>query len=161
VVNALIEIPMGSNIKYEVDHETGILLVDRILHTAFSYPFNYGVIPQTWYYDEDPMDIMILSKTPLVPGCVITARPVAFVKMKDEAGIDNKILAVPEKDPSFEEILDITDIPSSILTQIKHFLEHYKDLEKEKWVEVERWDQAAVAKKEILRAIELYKEKNK
>lgn len=161
IVHAFIEIPMGSNIKYEVDHETGILFVDRVLHTAFAYPFNYGIIPQTWYYDDDPVDIMVLSQSPVVPGCVLTVRPIAFVNMKDEAGVDNKILAVPEKDPSFAKISDVDDVPSSVLNQIKHFLEHYKDLEKGKWVKVESWDGATVAKHEIMNAIELYKEKNK
>lgn len=161
VVYAFIEIPMGSNIKYEIDHEKGILFVDRVLHTAFTYPFNYGIIPQTWYYDEDPVDIMVLSKTPVIPGCVVPARPVGFVRMEDEAGIDNKILAVPDKDPRFENVRDISDLSYSTLDEIKHFLEHYKDLEKEKWVRVEGWDGAKVAKKEIIKAIDMYVEKQK
>jgi inorganic pyrophosphatase len=107
------------------------------------------------------MDIMVLSQSPVVPGCVLAVRPIAFVNMKDEAGVDNKILAVPEKDPSFEKIVDLDDVPSSVLNQIRHFLEHYKDLEKEKWVKVESWDHAAIAKREIQNAMALFKEKNK
>ena len=147
--------------KYELDHETGVLFVDRVLHTAFAYPFDYGLIPQTWYHDDDPVDIMVLSKKPVVPGCVVAARPVAFVRMKDEAGIDNKILAVPVTDPRYENISDVSDVPSSVLDEIKHCLDHYKDLERGKWVKVESWDGAEVAKKEIMKAIEMYKEKNK
>ncbi|RLI51937.1 inorganic diphosphatase [Candidatus Bathyarchaeota archaeon] len=158
-VNAFIEIPRGSSIKYEVDHETGIIFVDRTLHTAFTYPFDYGIIPQTWYYDDDPVDIMVLSRMAIFPGCVVPTRPIGFVRMKDEAGIDNKILAVPAKDPFFEKIRDISDVPPSTLREIKHFLEHYKDLEPGKWVKVEEWDNADVAKREILKAIAMYKKK--
>ena len=160
VVYALVEIPMGSNIKYEVDHDTGALFVDRFLHTAFTYPFNYGIIPQTWYYDGDPVDIMVLSRVPVVPGCVVASRPVGFVKMRDEAGVDNKILAVPAKDPRFEKVKDVSDVSPSVLSEIKHFLEHYKDLEEGKWVKVEGWDGAKVAKEEILKAIEMYEEES-
>lgn len=157
IVYACIEIPMGSNIKYEADHETGILFVDRILHTAFMYPFNYGIVPQTWYHDEDPIDIMVLSRSPVVPGCVMTVRPIGFVRMRDEAGIDNKILAVPTKDPRFDKVKDIGDVSPNILSEIKHFLEHYKDLEEGKWVKTEGWGGAEIAKKEILVAINMYK----
>ena len=156
VVYALIEIPKGSNVKFEMDHETGVVLVDRVLHTAFSYPFDYGIVPQTWYLDDDPLDIMVLSRVSVFPGCVIPVRPIALIRMKDEAGEDNKILAVPAKDPYWEKVKDISDIPLGTLAEIKHFLEHYKDLEPGKWVKVESWDNAAVAKVEIERAMSLY-----
>lgn len=158
-VYAIIEIPMGSNVKYEMDHETGVILVDRVLHTAFTYPFDYGIIPQTWYHDEDPVDIMVLSRASIFPGCVVPARPVGFVRMRDEGGVDNKVLAVPSKDPSFEKMRDVTDIAPGVLAEIRHFLEHYKDLEAGKWVKVEGWDGAEVAKGEILKAMEMYKKK--
>lgn len=158
VVNAIIEIPKGSNIKYEIDHETGVIFVDRVLHTAFSYPFDYGVIPQTWYLDNDPLDIMVLSRISVFPGCVIRARPIAFLRMKDEAGVDNKILAVPVNDPYFAAVKDLSDLPLSTLSEIKHFLEHYKDLEEGKWVKIEGWDGTDAAKTEILKSIALYKE---
>jgi inorganic pyrophosphatase len=158
IVNALIEIPKGSSVKYEVDHETGVIFVDRLLHTAFTYPFNYGIIPRTWYFDNDPIDIMVLSRVSIYPGCVVPARPVGFARMRDEAGVDNKILAVPEKDPYFEKVNDISDVTPSTLLEIKHFLEHYKDLEPGKWVKVEGWDGADVAKEEISKAITMYRE---
>ncbi len=157
VVNALIEIPKGSNVKYEIDHVTGAVFVDRVLHTAFAYPFDYGIIPRTWYFDDDPIDIMVLSRVQLFPGCVVPARPIGFVKMRDEAGLDNKILAVPAKDPHYDAVVEVSDLAPSILAEIKHFLEHYKDLEPGKWVKVEGWDGAAIAKEEIVKAIEMYK----
>ncbi len=156
VVNALIEIPKGSNVKFEMDHETGVVFMDRVLYTAFSYPFDYGIIPQTWYMDNDPMDIMVLSRVSIFPGCVVPARPVGFVRMRDEAGEDNKILAVPAKDPYWERIKDVTDVPSGMLAEIKHFLEHYKDLEPGKWVKLEGWDGKELAEKEIERAMSIY-----
>jgi len=159
IVYALIEIPKGSNIKYEVDHDTGVIFVDRVLYTAFTYPFDYGIIPQTWYYDCDPVDIMVLSRASVFPGCVVPAKPIGFVRMRDEAGVDNKILAVPAKDPYFEMFNDVSDVAVGVLSEVKHFLEHYKDLEPGKWVKVEGWDGADIAKEEIKKAISMYKEK--
>ena len=159
VVHALIEIPKGSNVKFEMDHETGVVFVDRVLHTAFSYPFDYGIIPQTWYLDNDPMDIMVLSRVSIFPGCVVPARPVGFVRMRDEAGEDNKILAVPAKDPYWERIKDVLDVPSGTLAEIRHFLEHYKDLEPGKWVKLEGWDGKEFAEKEIERAMSMYQQR--
>jgi inorganic pyrophosphatase len=158
VVYALIEIPKGSNVKFEMDHETGIIFVDRVLYTAFKYPFDYGIIPQTWYLDNDPMDIMVLSRVSLFPGCVVPARPIAFVRMRDEAGEDNKVLAVPAKDPYWEDIKDIADVPKGTLSEIKHFLEHYKDLEPGKWVKVESWENASSARSEIKKAMAMFLE---
>jgi len=158
-VYAIIEIPKGSNIKYEIDHDTGVIFVDRILHTAFVYPFDYGIIPQTWYYDGDPVDIMVLSRVSVFPGCVIPTKPIGLLRMRDESGEDNKILAAPAKDPYFERINDISDVAPGVLSEAKHFLEHYKDLEHGKWVKVEGWDGANVAKEEIKTAIKMYEEK--
>jgi len=159
VVNALVEIPKGSNVKFEMDHETGVVFVDRVLHTAFAYPFDYGIIPQTWYLDDDPMDIMVLSRVSVFPGCVVPARPIGFVRMRDEAGEDNKVLAVPAKDPYWERIKDVSDVPSGTLAEIRHFLEHYKDLEPGKWVKLEGWDSREVAEGEIEKAMSLYRQK--
>jgi len=159
VVNALVEIPKGSNVKFEMDHETGIVFVDRVLYTAFAYPFDYGIIPQTWYLDNDPMDIMVLSRVTVYPSCVVPARPIGFVRMRDEAGEDNKVLAVPAKDPYWERIKDVSDVPSGTLSEIKHFLEHYKDLEPGKWVKLEGWDNKEVAEEEIRKALSLYQQK--
>jgi len=156
VVNALLEIPKGSNVKFEIDHDTGAVFVDRVLHTAFAYPFDYGIIPRTWYLDEDPMDVMVLSRVSLFPGCVVPARPIGFVRMRDEAGEDNKVLAVPAKDPYWERIRDVSDVPSGTLAEIRHFLEHYKDLEPGKWAKVEGWDSKEVAEREIERAMSFY-----
>ncbi|MEM2094969.1 MAG: inorganic diphosphatase [Candidatus Bathyarchaeia archaeon] len=159
VVNALIEIPMGSNVKFELDHETGVAFVDRVLHTAFVYPFDYGIIPRTWYFDNDPMDIMVLSRVSLFPGCVVPARPIGFVRMRDEAGEDNKVLAVPAKDPYWERIKDVSDVPAGILEEIRHFFEHYKDLEPGKWVKLEGWDGREVAEREVEKAMSIYIQK--
>ena len=159
VVYAFVEIPKGSNVKFEMDHETGVIFVDRVLYTAFSYPFDYGIIPQTWYLDNDPMDIMVLSRVSIFPGCVVPARPIGLVRMRDEAGEDNKVLAVPAKDPYWEKIKDISDVPSSTLAEIRHFLEHYKDLEPGKWVKLEGWDNRELAEKEIEKAMSLYEQR--
>ncbi|OQX51419.1 inorganic pyrophosphatase [candidate division CPR3 bacterium 4484_211] len=140
-VNVVIEIPQDSSIKYEVDEESGAIFVDRFLHTAMNYPFNYGFIPQTKAQDGDPMDVLVISKYPAAPGTVITACPVGMLNMEDEAGQDEKIVAVPRKkvDPEYGAIADINDLPEIIKRKIVHFFEHYKDLEEGKWVKVKGW----------------------
>jgi len=158
-VNALIEIPKGSRNKYEMDHETGVVFLDRVLHTAFVFPFDYGIIPQTWYLDGDPMDIMVLTQAPTFPGCVVPSRPIGLMKMKDEAGEDYKVLAVPVKDPVFENIRGLKDVSEGLLEQIKHFFEHYKELERGKWTRVEGWEDADSAKKAINESIERYRQR--
>ncbi len=159
IVYAIVEIPKGSNVKYEIDHETGFIFVDRILQTAFAYPFDYGIIPQTWFMDKDPLDIMVLSQTSIFPGCVVPARPVALIHTRDEKGSDDKVLAVPTTEPGYEEVKNVDDVAPSILAEIKHFLEHYKELEAGKWVKVMGWEGAEAAKKVIMMAIGMYQER--
>uniref|UniRef100_A0A7C4DBI0 Inorganic pyrophosphatase n=2 Tax=Staphylothermus marinus TaxID=2280 RepID=A0A7C4DBI0_STAMA len=158
-VNVVIEIPMNSNIKYELDKETGVLFVDRILFTSMIYPFNYGFIPNTLEEDGDPVDVLVLSYDPLTPGSVIKVKPIGVLETEDEKGRDAKIIAVPiEKiDPRFENIRDIDDIPNSLKERISHFFEHYKELEKGKWVKVIGWKNREEALKRIREAINRFK----
>lgn len=135
-VNVFIEIPQGGTIKYELDKEAGVLLVDRFNYTAMSYPFNYGFIPETKAEDGDPIDVLVVSSRALHPGVVIAARPVGMLEMEDEAGIDTKIIAVPtvKIDPSYSHVNDVGDLGEPIKDQIKHFFDHYKEIEPGKWV---------------------------
>ncbi len=161
-VNVVIEIPLGSYIKYEVDKETGLLFVDRILYTATHYPFNYGFIPATLEEDGDPVDVLVLGYEPLLPGSVIEVKPIGILEMEDEEGPDAKIIAIPKEkiDPRFKEINDIDDIPKAIKDKIKHFFEHYKELEPGKWVKVTGWKGREEALKRIEAAIRRYREKH-
>lgn len=159
-VNVIIEIPMGGEpIKYEVDKDSGALFVDRLLSTAMFYPCNYGYVPHTLCGDGDPADVLVYMDRPLLPGSVIACRPIGVLKMTDESGEDAKIVAVPVTKISklYENITSINDLPEIKLQQIAHFFEHYKDLEKGKWVKVEGWEDAAAAKAEILASIENFK----
>ncbi len=141
--NVIIEIPMsGDPIKYEVDEETGALFVDRFMGTSMHYPCNYGYIPKTLADDGDPVDVLVITPVPLIPGVVVTCRPIGVLKMADEAGGDNKLLAVP-----IDKILSIytqwkkpEDLNPMRLKTIQHFFEHYKDLEPGKWVKVTGWE---------------------
>lgn len=135
-VTVIIEIPQGSSVKYELDKESGIIMVDRFAFTTMSYPFNYGFIPQTHAEDGDPADVLVLSTYPVDPGCGIKVRPVGILEMEDEEGVDTKILAVPinKVDPFFAHIKDVSDIDETTKQKIQHFFNHYKDLEKGKWV---------------------------
>jgi inorganic pyrophosphatase len=157
--NVIIEIPMNADpIKYEVDKETGAIFVDRFMGTAMHYPCNYGYIPQTLADDGDPVDVLVITPFPLIPGVVVTCRPIGVLKMSDEAGQDAKLLAVP-----IDKILPIythwqkpADMNELRLRQIQHFFEHYKDLEKGKWVKVEGWEGPEAAKKEVTDGIASY-----
>ena len=162
-IYVIIEIPKGSNVKYEIDEETGAIIVDRILYTAMFYPFNYGIIPQTLEEDGDPLDVLVISHESLNPGTVIRVKPVGILYMEDEEGPDAKIIAVPHPkiDPRFEKVNDIKDVPQAILDQIKHFFEHYKELEPGKWVKVTGWGSAEEAKKRINEAIERFRREKK
>ena len=150
--NVIIEIPMNADpIKYEVDHETGALFVDRFMSTAMHYPCNYGYIPNTLSGDGDPVDVLVITPVPLIPGVVVTCRALGMMEMEDEAGIDNKLLAVP-----IDKVLSIysqwqkpEDLNPLRLKTIQHFFEHYKDLEPGKWVKVTGWTDAEAARKEI------------
>lgn len=147
-MNVIIEVPMGSEpIKYELDKDSGAIFVDRFLHTAMTYPCNYGFIPHTLSEDGDPVDVLVVGRRPLMPGCVVGARPVGVLLMEDDKGMDEKILAVPAKrlHPFWDDVEEYTDLPHILLDQIKHFFEHYKDLEKGKWVRVIGWADRAKA----------------
>jgi inorganic pyrophosphatase len=157
--NVIIEIPMNADpIKYEVDKETGAMFVDRFMGTAMHYPCNYGYIPKTISDDGDPVDALVITPFPLNPGVVVSCRPIGVLMMDDEAGGDAKLLAVPE-----DRILSIythwqkpEDMNELRLNQIQHFFEHYKDLEKGKWVKIKGWEGPEAAKKEILEGIQRY-----
>ena len=141
-VNVVIEIPLGGNpVKYELDKESGAIYVDRFLYTAMYYPGNYGFIPHTLSNDGDPCDVIVLGPTPVVPGAVLRARPVGALIMEDEAGIDEKIIAVPvdKLHPFYTDVRSYRDLPEILREQVSHFFTHYKDLEKGKWVKVSRW----------------------
>jgi len=158
-VKAIIEISYGSNIKYEVEKESGALVLDRVMHSAMFYPANYGFVNQTLSQDGDPADILILTEYPLVEGCVSNCRLVGVLIMEDESGIDEKLLAVPTSkiDPSFDEIQDLNDIPKHTLAKIKNFFETYKMLEPNKWVKVQGFQDKASASKILDDAISNYK----
>ncbi len=161
-INVVIEVPQhGDPIKYELDKESGAVFVDRFMHTAMHYPCNYGFVPNTLSDDGDPVDVLVVSQFPLIPGCVINCRPVGVLQMEDEAGMDAKVLAVPASKlkPVYCNVKGPEDLPVFLIDQIKHFFEHYKDLEKNKWVKVTGWGDAEAAKKEILDSIASYKEK--
>ena len=156
-VNVLIEVPLGGEpIKYEIDKESGAMFVDRFLYTATHYPCNYGFIPNTLSDDGDPVDVMVYGSRALVPGAVVAARPVGVLMMEDEAGIDEKILAVPSQRLTkyYDQINDYTDLPDIVMDRISHFFEQYKALEPNKWVKVTGWEGIDEAKRLILEGIE-------
>jgi inorganic pyrophosphatase len=141
-INVVIEIPQGGEpVKYEFDKESGALVVDRFLHTAMFYPGNYGFIPHTLAEDGDPCDVLVVGRTPVVPGAIIRSRPVGALLMEDEAGPDEKIVAVPVDalHPYYTGVRSYEDLPVILRDQIAHFFQHYKDLEKGKWVSIVRW----------------------
>ncbi len=159
-VKVVIEIPFGSNIKYEIEKESGAVVVDRVMHSAMYYPANYGFVNKTLSQDGDPADVLVLTEYPLQAGSIIDARLVGVLIMEDESGIDEKILAVPVSkiDPTYDEVKDISDIPAHTLAKIKNFFETYKALEKGKWVKVREFQDASSAQKILQDAIESYKE---
>jgi len=156
-VNVIIEVPVGGQpIKYEMDKEAGVLVVDRFLHTPMTYPGNYGFVPHTLSEDGDPIDVLVCNTRQLVPGCVINVRPIGALMMEDDSGMDEKIIAVPTPHLTkrYEGVYDFSDLPQITLQQIQHFFEHYKDLEPGKWVQIGDWRDAAAAKRMIENAIE-------
>jgi inorganic pyrophosphatase len=156
-VNVIIEVPVGGEpIKYEMDKESGTLFVDRFLYTPMRYPGNYGFVPHTLSDDGDPVDVLVANTRTIVPGAVINVRPVGVLIMRDEKGTDEKIIAVPATNVTrrYEKIRTYTDLPEITREQINHFFEHYKDLEKGKWVKVERWGDVEDAKRMIREGIE-------
>lgn len=156
-VNVIIEVPVGGEpIKYEMDKESGTLVVDRFLYTSMRYPGNYGFVPHTLSDDGDPIDVLVANTRAITPGAVVNCRPIGVLLMKDEAGGDEKVVAVPSTRLTrrYENVLDVADLPQITLQQIAHFFEHYKDLEDGKWVEVERWGNADEAKQLIREAMQ-------
>lgn len=161
-INVIIEIPMNSGpVKYEFDKESGAIFVDRFMQTTMSYPCNYGFIPHTLSDDGDPIDVLVISGYAVVPGSVVKCRAVGVLMMEDESGCDEKIIAVPaaKLDPSFEHIRNLEDIPDILRQRIRNFFEHYKDLDKGKWVKVSGWEDKAKADELIDKGI--IKAKNK
>jgi inorganic pyrophosphatase len=155
-INVIIEISSHSDpVKYEVDKETGALFVDRFMNTAMFYPCNYGYVPHTLSDDGDPVDVLVMSPYALISGSVVQCRPVGMLKMTDESGEDAKVIAVPH-DKMYDDVKDISDVSSRKLDQLAHFFEHYKDLEKNKWVKVEGWVGKAEAEAEIMASVERY-----
>ncbi len=160
-VNVIIEIPLrGEPVKYELDKETGALFVDRYLNTSMVYPCNYGYIPKTLALDGDPVDVLIATPMPIIHGAVMRCKPIGVLQMTDEAGDDSKILAIPiPKVSKFHREVDSpSDLQPALLDQIRHFFEHYKDLEPNKWVKVAGWGDAEEAKKEISEALVRYQQ---
>ncbi|NLY03669.1 MAG: inorganic diphosphatase [Campylobacter sp.] len=157
-INAVIEIPYGSNIKYEVDKESGAVFVDRVLYGAMFYPANYGFVPNTLADDGDPADILVLNEYPLQAGSVIPCRLIGVLVMEDEAGMDEKLLAVPTSkiDPRYDNIKNIDDLPKITLDKIKNFFERYKDLEPNKWVKVKDFEGIDKASEILNKAIKAY-----
>jgi len=156
-VNVIIEVPVGGNpIKYELDKEAGTLVVDRFLYTPMAYPGNYGFVPHTLSEDGDPIDVLVCNTRPLVPGCVINVRPIGVLIMEDNAGQDEKVIAVPSRHLTrrYDHVNTARDLPEITLLQIEHFFEHYKDLEPGKWVKIGDWHEAAEARQLISKAID-------
>lgn len=143
--DVVIEIPKGSHNKYEVDHETGRVYLDRVLFTSFVYPTDYGFFENTLGLDGDPVDALVLLEHPVFPGVGVKVRPVGVLNMSDEAGSDAKVIAVPFKDPRWLHIQDVDDIPEQTRKEIEHFFARYKDLEPGKFVNIEGWGDAAEA----------------
>ena len=157
-VHALIEIPYGSNIKYEIDKDSGAIFVDRVMYSAMYYPANYGFVPNTLAADGDPADILVLNEYPLIPGSVIKCRLIGVLVMEDESGMDEKLLAVPisKVDPTYDNIKEISDLPAHTLDKIKNFFETYKILEPNKWVKVKEYKGKEEAAKILEEAINNY-----
>lgn len=155
-VNVIVEVPVGGEpIKYEMDKKAGALVLDRFLYTSMRYPGNYGFIPHTLSDDGDPIDVLIANQRGIIPGAIVAVRPVGVLKMQDEAGGDEKVIAVPvpRLTRRYENVHEYRDLPEITLQQIEHFFAHYKDLETSKWVKVVGWGDAAEAEQMILAAI--------
>jgi inorganic pyrophosphatase len=156
-VNALIEIPRGSKVKYELDKPTGLLRVDRVLHSSVHYPANYGFIPRTYCGDGDPLDILVLCTESVDPMCIMVARPIGVVRMVDDGKADDKILAVHLHDPAFNEVQDIDQLPRHLAREIQRFFLDYKSLEKKKDIVAEEPVGRAQAERVVEEALELYR----
>ena len=156
-VNVIVEVPIGGEpIKYELDKDAGVLVVDRFLYTAMRYPGNYGFIPHTLSGDGDPVDVIVANTRAIAPGAVMSCRIVGVLLMEDQAGIDEKLIAVPSSHLTarYDNVREYTDLTQITLDQIEHFFRHYKDLEPGKWVKVKGWGDAALARQMVLEGIE-------
>lgn len=156
-VNVIVEVAIGGEpIKYEMDKEAGTLIVDRFLHTPMRYPGNYGFVPHTLSDDGDPIDVLVANTRPIVPGAVLNVRPVGVLRMEDDGGGDEKIIAVPSPHLTkrYLNVTNYTHLPQITLEQIQHFFEHYKDLEPGKWVKIIGWGDAEMARRYITEALE-------
>ena len=161
IIDFLVEIPCNSHVKYEFDKEANMLRCDRILHTCMSYPGNYGYIPKTLARDGDPIDVLMISDYKILPMTLVKVRIIGALKMQDEKGYDEKLIVVPDKsiDPYFDDIQSIKDIPKHLLAKIKHFFQHYKDTEPNKWVKIEGWADKNEAINLYLDSVKNYKPK--
>ena len=161
-LNVIIEVPVGGEpVKYEFDKASGALFVDRILHTPMRYPANYGFVPHTLSPDGDPLDALVIARSPFVAGSVVRARPIAVLNLEDEHGGDEKLVCVPVDStfPYYSDVKERDDLPEIVLQQIEHFFTHYKDLEPGKWAKIKGWGGADEAKQIILDCIERAKSK--
>ena len=161
-INVIIEVPIGGEpVKYEFDKDSGAIFVDRILHTPMRYPANYGFIPHTLGEDGDPLDALVITRSPIIPGAVIRVRPVGVLLMEDDKGGDEKLLTVPVDStfPYYGNVANHGDLPPIVLKQIEHFFEHYKDLEPGKWAKLNGWGDAEKARQLILDGVERAKAK--
>lgn len=159
-LNVIIEVPMLSRVKYELDKDTGLIKYDRVLYSPMHYPANYGFVPQTLWEDNDPLDVLVLGQEPLVPGCLVEARPIGVLDMIDGGEGDAKVLAVPTSDPRWKNTKDISDLEPHLLDEIKHFFSVYKDLQKKK-VQVGDWGGREKAAEVVEKSIELYQKEYK
>lgn len=155
VVYTIVEIPKGSRNKFEYHKQAGIIKLDRVLYSSLYYPGDYGLIPRTYYEDGDPLDVLVMINEPTFPGCIIEARPIGLFRMLDRGAPDDKILAVPDKDPLYRDYHNITDLPKHFLNEVAHFFSVYKDLEGAR-VEVMGWESVDEAKAQIQHAVKLY-----
>lgn len=155
-INVIVEINKGSKNKYELDKETGLIKLDRVMYTSQDYPFDYGFVPQTHWHDGDPLDVVLLTTHSLVPGLLLTARPVGVLDMIDDGESDAKIIAVPVKDPRWNEVKDLSDVNPHTIEEIKHFFETYKQIQK-KTVTIPTIRDAKAAKEVIAEGVALYK----
>ncbi len=161
-INVIIEVPVGGEpIKYELDKASGTLFVDRFLYTPMRYPGNYGFVPHTLSSDGDPIDVLVCNTRAIIPGAVMNCRPVGVLVMEDDAGGDEKLIAVPSSKLTkrYDKIQNTSDLPEITVQQIQHFFEHYKDLEPGKWVKIHHWGDAAEARRFIEEAVARYKAK--
>jgi inorganic pyrophosphatase len=156
-LNVIIEVPAGGDpVKYEFDKASGAIFVDRILHTPMRYPANYGFVPHTLSPDGDPLDALVVARSPFIPGAVVRCRPIAVLNLEDEHGGDEKLVCVPDTAtfPYYSSVREREDLPEIVFQQIEHFFTHYKDLESEKWVRVGKWGGPEEARQVVIEAIE-------